>query len=178
MNTYIKVCALLCGIAFAFSLTGCGCCYRMEKKTVLPSPVVETPCPKCSACVACPKPIAAQPETISMEEALQPLYFDFNEAYLGPEAKRHLNILGQYLNEYSSTRILIAGNCDAVGSEEYNMELGNDRALSAKNYLAKENIAADRMDIISYGKSRPAITDCKDKACDAHNRRDEFSVVK
>ncbi len=50
--------------------------------------------------------------------------------------------------------IKIEGNCDPRGTNEYNMALGERRALSAKKYLSNLGVAAERMKTISYGEER------------------------
>jgi peptidoglycan-associated lipoprotein len=63
------------------------------------------------------------------------------------------------------------------GSDEYNLALGERRALAAQNYLQSLGIAADRLSIISYGEERPLAPGRAEEAL-AQNRRAEFKVVK
>ena len=73
-------------------------------------------------------------------------------------------------------RIRIAGNCDARGSDEYNLALGQRRAAAAKRYLSDHGVDASRIDIISYGRERPAVEGDTEDAY-AKNRRDEFEIT-
>jgi outer membrane protein OmpA-like peptidoglycan-associated protein len=60
-----------------------------------------------------------------------------------------------------------------VGTEKYNMELGDKRALAAKNFLVNQGIAADRISTEAFGFSRPVATNSTEWG-HAKNRRDEF----
>ena len=52
-------------------------------------------------------------------------------------------------------QVLVAGNCDDRGTEEYNLALGQRRANAAKDYLVARGVSGARLDTISYGKDRP-----------------------
>ena len=67
----------------------------------------------------------------------------------------------------------MAGNCDERGSDEYNLALGNRRAIAAKQYLTSHGIAASRIEIVSYGKERPVDPGHNEEAW-ASNRNDQF----
>ena len=69
-----------------------------------------------------------------------------------------------------------AGNCDERGSDEYNLVLGNQRAVAAKNYLVTRGVDPSRIEIVSYGEERPLDPGHTEEAW-AKNRRDEFDIV-
>jgi OOP family OmpA-OmpF porin len=69
--------------------------------------------------------------------------------------------------------VRIDGHTDNIGTEEYNIKLGEKRAMAARQYLIDQGIAADRISIQSFGYSRPAATNATDWGR-ARNRRDEF----
>lgn len=73
-------------------------------------------------------------------------------------------------------RIRIAGNCDERGSEEYNLALGNRRAITAKQYLVAHGIAARRIEAISNGKEKPLDPE-HNPAAWSKNRNDQFDVL-
>ena len=73
--------------------------------------------------------------------------------------------------------IKIEGHCDERGTVEYNLGLGDRRAMSVKNYLIDLGISADRIETISYGKERPVDPGHNEDAW-AKNRRAEFRVIK
>ncbi len=84
--------------------------------------------------------------------------FSFNKSELSEDAKAELDILAEVLiQENRNVYIEIQGHTDNIGTEEYNLELGQIRAEAVKSYLhTKHEIPLHRMDSFSYGKSRPA----------------------
>lgn len=82
------------------------------------------------------------------------VFFDFNKHTLTPDAQRTLDHQGSWLMTYPAVTVTIEGHCDARGTEKYNMVLGEKRAQAVKDYLTSLGIAADRLNIVSYGKSR------------------------
>ena len=105
-----------------------------------------------------------------------PVYFDYEKAELTAQTTAALDAKIPVLNANTNVRIRIAGNCDARGSDEYNLALGQRRAAAAKRYLSDHGVDASRIDIISYGRERPAAEgDSEDSY--AKNRRDEFEIT-
>src|SRR5271154_2065163 len=99
-------------------------------------------------------------------------YFDFDKADLTSEDQHKLQALGQGLKAHPTARIVIAGNTDEVGTEEYNLALGQRRAAVARSYLVALGISPERIETVSYGEERPADPGHND-AAHAKNRRDE-----
>ncbi len=83
------------------------------------------------------------------------LLFDVDKADLRPASQENLMELAEILNEYPDTDILIEGHTDADGSEQYNMELSERRALSVSHYLIEHGVAGTRMTITWYGEMQP-----------------------
>jgi len=100
-------------------------------------------------------------------------HFDFDQARLTDQDREKLQTLAKALKAHPAARIRIAGNCDELGTEEYNLALGQRRAEVARKYLADLGIAASRLETISYGENRPAV-EGHDEAAWAANRRVEF----
>jgi len=105
------------------------------------------------------------------------IYFAFDKSNLTPKARMVLKKKAAFLRGESSTRVLIAGNCDERGTEAYNLALGERRAHSAKNYLMALGISGDRISTVSYGEERPADPAHTPTAW-ALNRRDAFKLLK
>lgn len=106
-----------------------------------------------------------------------PVYFGFNNSSLTDETREALSHNAKYLRHHEDARIQIEGHCDERGSTEYNLSLGERRALSVKKFLSKLGINPDRLEIISYGEERvndPGVTD----EAHAKNRRAEFMKLK
>ena len=80
-----------------------------------------------------------------------------------------------WLKENADQVLLIEGHCDERGTNEYNLALGERRAVATMNYLIKQGIAADRISVISYGEERPTCVQ-RNEACWAKNRRAQFRV--
>ena len=76
----------------------------------------------------------------------------------------------------SDIRVRIEGNCDARGTQEYNLALGERRARAAYEYLVMLGVNPDQMEMISFGKERPAV-EGTGPAVWAKNRRDDFRVI-
>ncbi len=88
-----------------------------------------------------------------------------------------LNRIADFLKKHPNVKIRVEGNCDERGTIEYNLALGQKRALAAKHYLVTLGINPDRISIISYGKSRPLDPRHNPYAW-AKNRRDHFAILK
>jgi peptidoglycan-associated lipoprotein len=124
-----------------------------------------------------PEPV--QEETLEERVAaqLQDVFFAFDDYSLTEEARTSLAHNAKVLAENSSVNILIEGHCDERGTVEYNLALGEKRALSAKNYLVNYGLNPARTSIISYGKERP-FDPGHDEQAWAKNRRAHFILKK
>lgn len=112
-----------------------------------------------------------------LEANLERIYFDFDSYLLAPAARDTLAKNAKIMKENGGARYLIEGHCDERGSDEYNLALGDKRARSAMQYLVTMGVAADKLDIISYGEEKPVDPDHTEEAW-AVNRRDEFVMMK
>ena len=107
---------------------------------------------------------------------LLPIYFDFDKSNIREDQRARIEKDAAFLKQNSMVRVRIEGNCDERGTNEYNMALGERRALSAKKYLINLGIHEDRMHTISYGEEKPLLHG-HDEYSWAQNRRDDFVVV-
>ena len=105
-----------------------------------------------------------------------PIYFGFDRSDLTAEARTALEAKFAILSANPGMRIMIEGHTDDVGSDEYNLALGQRRAAAAKRFLVQREVNADRIEIASFGEERPACQDATDD-CRGRNRRDEFRIV-
>ncbi|HEV8038415.1 MAG TPA: OmpA family protein [Bryobacteraceae bacterium] len=120
-------------------------------------------------------PDAATRATIQeLLNRIQDAYFDYDKHTLRPDAeaalKRDAQTLSDIIRQYPDFKLTVEGHCDARGSEEYNLALGDARAKQAKEYLATLGLPADQLQLISYGKDRPVCND-QDEECWQKNRR-------
>ncbi len=101
--------------------------------------------------------------------------FDFDKSNIRPGDAAKLDRKIALLQANPMLRITITGHCDERGSDEYNLALGNRRALAAKNYMVNRGIAADRIATASRGEEQP-LDPARTEAAWERNRRDEFTV--
>ena len=114
------------------------------------------------------------PATFAERSELQSVYFDFDRYEIRPADAKVLEADAAWLRS-NDVRVIIEGQCDERGTDEYNLALGERRARATINYLLAQGIAADRLTFISYGKERPVCTE-HTEACWALNRRAHFVV--
>ncbi len=107
------------------------------------------------------------------EEALKDIHFQYDKYNLTDEAAGIIAANAEYLMKHPEAKILIEGNCDERGTEEYNLALGEKRALAARDYLVRFGIERSRISIVSYGEERP-LDPAGDEEAWAKNRRDHF----
>ena len=108
---------------------------------------------------------------------LLPIYFDFDKASIRKDQRARLETDAEFLAQNKAVRVRIEGNCDERGTNEYNMALGQRRALSAKKYLVNLGIDAGRLETISYGEEKSLLFG-HDEYSWAQNRRDDFVIMK
>lgn len=115
-------------------------------------------------------------EEINQEKPLAMIHFDFDKYNIRPDAVPVLEANARWLKKFPTVKILIEGHCDERGTEEYNLALGERRAKSTMDYLVSLGISADRIRIISYGKSQP-LDPGHDETAWAKNRRAQFLII-
>tara|TARA_B100001123_G_scaffold446424_1_gene600847 strand:- start:2111 stop:2701 length:591 start_codon:yes stop_codon:yes gene_type:complete len=115
-------------------------------------------------------------EELNRESPLQPVFFDYDSSELTPRGQTILQANAELLSEYSTWAITIEGHCDQRGSPEYNLGLGERRALVAEEYLIALGIDSARVNTVSYGKEFPFDPDDTDEA-HARNRRAHFVIT-
>lgn len=105
-----------------------------------------------------------------------PLYFDFDSSAVRQDQVARMDANAEFLKS-KPVSIRIEGNCDPRGTQEYNMALGERRALSAQKYLADKGVAKENMTTISYGAEQ-LLLQGHDELSWAQNRRADFVIVK
>ncbi len=142
-----------------------------------PEPVVEPqPVP--------PEPTVSSADTmrdrslddINKQSPLQPVFFELDSAEVSAEGQKTLAADAEVLKKYTSWVISIEGHCDERGTAEYNLALGERRALAARTYLVSLGIPPERMRTVSYGKEFPFDPNHTEDAW-AKNRRAHFVVT-
>jgi len=102
-----------------------------------------------------------------------PVYFDFDQSNIRTDQKSRIEKNAQYLKDNTEAKIEIQGNCDERGTSEYNMALGERRAVSAKKYLVNLGVQGSRINTISFGEEKP-LNHGHDELAWSQNRRDDF----
>lgn len=125
------------------------------------------------------EPLESKPLGISegrTTEGMLPVYFDFDHSDIRQDQVSRIEGNAEFIKKNAKYDIKIEGNCDPRGTNEYNMALGERRALSAKKYLMNLGLDESRLSTISYGEERLLLTG-QDETSWAQDRRDDFVVV-
>ena len=154
-------------LAIGFVLTGC------PKKPVPPPPV----------------PVIEEPEKVDEEPTLRGkeyqsipelkvIYFDYDKSDVSSEASIKIKENAEYMKQHLDLEILVEGHCCECGTNEYNLALGQKRALTIRDYYIKLGIDGGRVATISYGEEKPVYQNAgpPDSPSCAYNRRAETKV--
>jgi outer membrane protein OmpA-like peptidoglycan-associated protein len=103
------------------------------------------------------------------------LFFDFDKSDLRPQAITNTESLAKILIKYPDTNILVEGDTDNTGSEEYNLKLSDRRAQSVANYLVGQGVPGSRISTVGLGEMNPIASNDSDYGRQ-QNRRVEVAV--
>lgn len=129
--------------------------------------------------------IAGQTITESLKEGdiiqMRDIFYDFDKYYIRNDASPDLDRLVGLMQQFASMTIELSSHTDSRGTEKYNDQLSANRAKSAKEYLIRKGIAANRISAIGYGENRLQ-NNCRDGAdCNEYehqrNRRTEVLIT-
>lgn len=107
----------------------------------------------------------------------EPVYFGFDSTVVPQGELGKIDAVAQHLNSRADRVVVVEGNCDERGSNEYNISLGNLRAISIRDYLVTLGVADARVQTKSYGEEKPAVAGSGEEAW-ALNRRGEFAIFR
>lgn len=168
-------------LSLALLILAAGACGKKAEPVVLPEPApTETTTAPPPAPTPTPTDNTAEREA-AMRAALMAditamVHFDYDQASIKPEDMAILDRKAAILNANPALRIRISGHADERGSDEYNLVLGNNRALAAKRYLEGKGVSGSRVEITSFGEERPLDTTGTEQGW-SRNRRDEFEII-
>ena len=108
------------------------------------------------------------------EFILENVYFDLDSYDLNIDSKQTLDIISLWLRNNSHYKIEIGGHTDRLGSEEYNLDLSEKRALSVYNYLLSKQEELSNLSYKGYGSTIPL----RKKYDGPKNRRIQFKILK
>ena len=174
-----KVLALLLvgsmAVVFALSLSGCGSKEEVMEDITIEEEVAE----EIEGIVDGDIPLYEEPEdTIYVDiqgKVFSDIHFEYDQYRVLDRDVYTLEGVAAWMRENPDARVLIEGHCDERGTNEYNMALGEQRALAARRYLVGLGIDSGRLTTISYGEERPIAFGSAEDAW-SQNRRGHFAV--
>jgi len=104
------------------------------------------------------------------DQNVKDAFFDYDQYDIREDARAALMANVRALKERASLRITIEGHCDERGSSQYNLALGDRRAIAAKDFLVSQGVNSSRIDTVSYGEERN-FCDENNEECWQLNRR-------
>ncbi len=129
-------------------------------------------------------PVPVKPDDLTLQKLepgktiqLKNIYFEFDKDELMPRSYVELNKLLKIMRENPKLSIEIVGHTDALGDDDYNLELSRRRALAVVNFLQQNKISKNRLRSHGEGEAKPIASNETDEGR-AQNRRVEFVVVK
>ncbi len=152
--------------------------------SVVSAPPVSVPEPEPSLPIISQPPISESPPAIDdisaqsgdhslLPSTLEDVFFDYDQYYIRSEAVPVLMRNAEVLNRHATRTVLIEGHCDERGTEEYNLILGERRAMAVKNYLVDLGVSASSIRVLSLGKNEPFCLQPTHE-CFQQNRRAHF----
>ena len=184
---------VLCG-AVVLALALVGGCAKKQPPVARPTPpppaattdpAARPPAPPTP--VTEPRPVPPEPMVddpiagrdigdINKNSPFQPVFFVLDSSDIDSAGQQALNANAEIMKKYATWVITIEGHADERGTAEYNLGLGERRAMAARTYLLSLGIAADRLRTVSYGKEFP-FDPGHDEAAWAKNRRAQFVLT-
>jgi len=173
MKNYFKI-GLLFLIAMALGVSACA-----KKQVVAPEeeqPVVEQEAQVAVEDIKFTEEPSVRDAVIEQKTALETVYFNLDSSLIDGATMNTLRDNVKYLKANPTVNIVIEGHCDERGTTEYNLALGQRRALKIKESYVQLGIAPNRIATISYGEEMPAVKASNESAW-TKNRRAETKVL-
>lgn len=111
------------------------------------------------------------------KDAAATVYFGFDKYNVDPSYRPMLQQNAAFLKENAQRHVLVEGNTDNRGSREYNIALGEKRAVAVRDILLADGVTPAQVDVVSYGEERPAV-EGNTEAAWAKNRRADLAYGK
>ncbi len=119
---------------------------------------------------------SASLDDLNKSSPLKPVFFELDSSDLNAAGQQALDENAALLKKYPSWTVTVEGHCDERGTAEYNLALGERRAITARAYLVSLGVPADRLRTVSYGKEFP-FDPGNDESAFAKNRRAHFVIT-
>jgi len=168
---------MLCGVCAVLALTLATGCKHKKQQPINPeltTPGPSTPTAEQTTGTGLPSDLDIDKLVFESAEGVHPVYFDYDSYALRPDALETLSHNAEVLKQYPNVIVQIEGHCDERGTQDYNLALGEKRALATREHLTRLGISGDRMITISYGEEDPADPGHTEDAW-SKNRRCEFN---
>ncbi len=159
-----------CTVTYNWSATTGKLTNPAGRETPWTAPMTEGTVPV-TVTVTCPQDGKTTSDTVNInvirpavkQIVFEDVHFDFDRYSLRPEATRALDEAVKAMSENPTLRIQIEGHTCNIGTAEYNLALGDRRAISVREYLTSRGIAADRLGTVSYGEERPKYDNAREE---------------
>jgi len=113
----------------------------------------------------------------SSSDGFRSIYFEFGDYAVSSGMENYIASNANVVNNASTSKIKIEGNCDEFGTDEYNYALGLKRAKAVKDSIAAQGVNTSNIVIVSFGESNPVCSNPTD-GCYSQNRRVDLRLVK
>jgi peptidoglycan-associated lipoprotein len=150
--------------------------------TATPARAPAPPEPVAEPTIVPPEPVrddaisSASLDDLNKSSPLKPVFFELDSSELTPVSQKALDDNAALLKRYASWTVTVEGHCDERGTGEYNLALGERRAIAARAYLVSLGVPADRLRTVSYGKEFP-FDPGHDEGAWSKNRRAHFVIT-
>ena len=126
------------------------------------------------------EPLVTEKPAITISEGrtsapMLPVYFEFDSSDIRGDQVSRIQVNADFLKESADTTIRIEGNTDPRGTKEYNLALGEKRAINVRDYLIDLGVEPGKIRTVSYGEERPLFFEQTDFAW-SQNRRADFVI--
>ncbi|CBG39703.1 OmpA family protein [Helicobacter mustelae] len=105
------------------------------------------------------------------------VYFAYDQYNIPPSMSDVIDSSVEKINENPDMNVVVEGNTDEFGSDEYNFALSNKRAMAVQSALITRGISKNKISILSLGKTKPVCTE-KREECYQKNRRGDIRLIK
>lgn len=148
--------ALAAALAFAAAAAGCGASDAADDTTPATHAVPDF---EHGYSEKTPKAAAEESDftTSDGRTRLHPedvVFFEFDSNQLSADGRNHLAIAARWLKQHPGRRVVVEGHADPTGPAPYNKDLALRRALAVKQFLSNLGIAAERVEVVSFGEEK------------------------
>jgi peptidoglycan-associated lipoprotein len=146
-----------------------------EIATPPPAAIAPLPAPR-------PEPVPEAPQELltvddlNAQKVLGDIFFDFDKADIRPDAEEGLERNAEWLKQWATTTVRVEGYADVRGTQEHNVNLGQERADAARQFLITLGVPAHRITMVSRGESSE-FCEAQTERCWARNRRAHFVIT-